>query len=89
VGKNLLDYLGVFDTGDDLHRPSAGPAGLDVDAKYPLQALGLNSPCTIDGAPNNASQDRKKRRRISHNHLAFKEGPALVDSDRRAGGRFC
>ncbi len=29
------------DAGDDPHRPATGPAGLDVDAEYALQALRL------------------------------------------------
>jgi len=41
VGEELLDHHRVRDTGDHLDRPAAGPAGLDVDAKYLLQALRL------------------------------------------------
>ncbi len=32
-------YLLQSDAGDDPHRPATGPAGLDVDAEYALQAL--------------------------------------------------
>ena len=39
VGQNLLDYHWVLDAGDDSHRRATGPAGLDVDAEYALQAL--------------------------------------------------
>jgi len=31
----------VLDAGDDLHRPAAGRASLDVNAKYPFQSLQL------------------------------------------------
>ena len=41
MGQDLLDHLGIFDAGDDPDRPTAGRAGLDVDAEYALQALRL------------------------------------------------
>jgi len=41
VGEELLDHHRVLDAGDDFERPAAGPTGLDVDAKYPLQPLRL------------------------------------------------
>ena len=37
--EDLADDHRVFDAGDDPHRPAADPTGLDVDAKYALQAL--------------------------------------------------
>ena len=42
MGENLLDHHRVFDAGNDPDRPAAGSAGLDVDAKYALQALCLS-----------------------------------------------
>jgi hypothetical protein len=39
VGEDLLDDVGIFDTGDDPHCPVAGRAGLDIDAKDLLEAL--------------------------------------------------
>jgi hypothetical protein len=39
VSQNLLDHRRGFDAGDDLHRPAAYTAGLDVNAEYALQAL--------------------------------------------------
>jgi hypothetical protein len=42
VGEDLLDRHRVLDAGDDPDRPAAGPAGLDVDAEYPFQALRLS-----------------------------------------------
>jgi hypothetical protein len=33
VNQDPLDGLGILDAGDDSHRPAAGWAGLDVDAK--------------------------------------------------------
>ena len=29
----------LVDAGDDPHRPTAGPAGLNVDTEHPLQTL--------------------------------------------------
>jgi hypothetical protein len=31
MGENLFNDSRVFNAGDDLHRPAAFPAGLDVD----------------------------------------------------------
>ncbi len=39
VVENLADDDWVFDGGDALHGAAAGPAGLDVDIEYALQAL--------------------------------------------------
>jgi hypothetical protein len=40
VGENLLDYLGILDTGNDSHCSAADRAGLDVNTEDPLfQAL--------------------------------------------------
>lgn len=39
VGEDLLDYHRGLNAGDDPHHATAGRAGLDVDAKYPFQAL--------------------------------------------------
>jgi len=39
MGKNLLDHHWIFDTGDDPDCAAAAPAGLDVDAEDPFQAL--------------------------------------------------
>jgi hypothetical protein len=39
VAQDLRDDHWVFDTGDDPHCLTAARAGLDVDAKYPFQAL--------------------------------------------------
>lgn len=41
VGQNLMDDLGVVDTGDDLQRALAVGIHLDVDVKDRLHALGL------------------------------------------------
>jgi hypothetical protein len=47
VRENLRDHHRVFDTGDDPERTAAGPAGLDVDAEYPFQALGPAHRCQV------------------------------------------
>jgi hypothetical protein len=39
VLKNSFDNSGIFDAGDDLHRPAAVRAHLNVDIEYSLQAL--------------------------------------------------
>jgi hypothetical protein len=41
VGENLLDHHGVFYTGNDPQRPTAGRTGLDVDAEDTLEPLRL------------------------------------------------
>jgi len=40
VGENPGDHARILDRRDDLHRPAAGLAGLDVDGEDPSQALG-------------------------------------------------
>jgi hypothetical protein len=39
VGEDLLDDVGILDTGDDSHRPAAGQARLDIDPEDPFQPL--------------------------------------------------
>ena len=36
VSEDLPDHLGILDTRDDPHRPTAGRAGPDINAEDPL-----------------------------------------------------
>jgi len=38
VRQDPRDELGLLDAGDDPQRPAAADAGLDLDARHPLQA---------------------------------------------------
>ena len=40
MGEDLIDHHRMFDAlGNNPHRPTTGPAGLDVDPEGPFQAL--------------------------------------------------
>ena len=39
VGEDLLDDLGILDTGDGSHRTTTGPAGFVIAIERPFQAL--------------------------------------------------
>ena len=49
MNQDLLDDLGILDTGDDTYCPTAGRAGLDIDPEHLLEALRLGACPRIDG----------------------------------------
>ena len=52
MGEYLVDHIGIFDAGNDLHGTAAVLAGSNVDIEYPFEPL---SPChcgmTFGGRP--------------------------------------
>ena len=45
--KNLLNHHRIFDADDDPHGPAAGLTDLDINVKYPLEALRQSYRCAM------------------------------------------
>lgn len=75
MGKNLLNYVGVLDGGDDPVYPTAGRADLDVEAGPPLPA---RRPQELGRTPRRVIDARPRRNGAALVHLQDCERGSVV-----------